>query len=62
MKRLVVMASGFSSDCVETLEEIKEAFLEAGGEKFAYIPCLNAAGAHIDMLFEIIKRNLSGWL
>ena len=66
VKRLAVMAPGFSADCVETLEEInqeiKEAFLEAGGEKFAYIPCLNADGAHIDMLFEIIKRNLSGWI
>ena len=66
VKRLAVMAPGFSADCIETLEEIneeiKEAFLEAGGQKFAYIPCLNAADAHIDMLFEIIKRNLSGWM
>ena len=66
MKRLAVMAPGFSADCVETLKEIneerKEAFVEAGGEKFAYIPCLNTADAHIDMLFEIIKRNLVGWL
>ena len=56
------MAPGSSADCVETLEVIKEAFLEAEGEKFAYIPCLNAADAHIDMLFEIIKRSLVGWL
>ena len=62
MKRLAVTAPGFSADCVETLEEIKETFLETGGEKFAYIPWLNAADAHIDMLFEIIKGNLVGWL
>lgn len=66
VRRLAVMAPGFSADCVETLEEIneeiKEAFVEAGGEEFAYIPCLNATDAHIDMLFEIIKRNLVGWL
>ena len=62
MKRLSVMAPGSSADCVETLEVIKEAFSEAEGEKVAYIPCLNAADAHIDMLFEIIKRSLVGWL
>ena len=48
-KRIAVMAPAFSADCIETLEEIngeiREAFLHAGGEKFTYIPCLNAQDA-----------------
>ena len=42
-KNNLVISPGFSSDCVETLEEIsiqgKESFLESGGEKFDTIPC-----------------------
>ena len=65
-KRIAVMAPGFSSDCVETLEEIneeiKESFEEAGGEHFEYIPCLNDDDFHIDMIEGIVRREASGWL
>ena len=65
-KRIAVMAPGFSSDCVETLEEIneeiKEAFEHAGGEHFHYIPCLNAAGPHIDMIEQVVLSEAQGWL
>jgi len=65
-KHIAVMAPGFSSDCVETLEEIneeiKEAFEEAGGERFDYIPCLNDDEAHIDMIEAIIETELTGWV
>ncbi|MEM8792588.1 MAG: ferrochelatase [Pseudomonadota bacterium] len=65
-KRIAIMAPGFSSDCVETLEEIneeiKESFEEAGGEHFHYIPCLNEGDAHIDMIEEIVLREAQGWL
>ena len=65
-KRIAVMAPAFSSDCVETLEEIneeiKESFEEAGGESFTYIPCLNDSVAHVRMMMAIIERELSGWL
>ena len=44
-KNLVVITPAFVSDCLETLEEIamegKEQFLEAGGENYKHIPCLN---------------------
>ncbi len=64
-KRLAIMAPAFSSDCVETLEEIREeirhSFLEAGGETFTYIPCLNAEEDHIDMMMAILDRELAGW-
>jgi ferrochelatase len=65
-KNLAIMAPGFSADCVETLEEIeeeiREAFEAAGGERFAYIPCLNADDEHIIVLANIIERELGGWI
>lgn len=64
-KRIAVIAPGFSADCVETLEEIneeiREAFLHAGGERFDYIPCLNDDEAHIDMMEAILNVELAGW-
>ncbi|MGX9352481.1 ferrochelatase [Shimia sp. W99] len=65
-KNIAVVAPAFSSDCIETLEEIneeiKESFEHAGGEKFTYIPCLNDDAAHIDALSAIISENLGGWV
>ncbi|MFS4438244.1 ferrochelatase [Paracoccaceae bacterium GXU_MW_L88] len=65
-KRIAVIAPAFSADCVETLEEIQEeiqeSFMEAGGESFLYIPCLNDDAPHIDALTEILKTELAGWL
>ena len=50
-KNILTICPGFSSDCVETLEEIliqgKESFLNAGGENFDMIPCLNDTDDHI---------------
>ena len=64
--KIAVVAPAFSTDCVETLEEIneeiKESFEEAGGEVFSYIPCLNARPDHIDMMVEVIKQEAAGWL
>jgi ferrochelatase len=64
-KHIAVMAPAFSADCVETLEEIneeiKESFEEAGGERFDYIPCLNADDAHIDMMMAILENETRGW-
>ncbi|EEE37033.1 ferrochelatase [Rhodobacteraceae bacterium KLH11] len=65
-KNIAVIAPAFSADCIETLEEIneeiKESFEEAGGETFAYIPCLNDDDEHIAALTKVIEDNLSGWL
>ncbi|HUF87084.1 MAG TPA: ferrochelatase [Thermohalobaculum sp.] len=65
-KRIAVIAPAFASDCVETLEEIneeiRESFLEAGGEEFTYIPCLNDDEAHIDLIEALVEREASGWL
>ncbi len=65
-RHIAVVAPVFSADCVETLEEIqgeiRHAFEAAGGESFTYIPCLNAAPAHVDMMVAILERELAGWL
>ena len=57
---------GFSADCLETLEELgirgREQFLEAGGEKFAALTCLNARDPGMDMLEAMVRRELAGWL
>ncbi len=65
-RNIAIMAPAFSSDCVETLEEIREeiqhAFRAAGGETFTYIPCLNADPAHVAMMSDIVRRELGGWI
>ena len=53
-----VICPAFSSDCLETLEEINQVnrhlFLQAGGKKFSMIPCLNDSPLHIKMLKELV--------
>ena len=65
-KRLVVAAPGFSADCVETLEELalegRDEFLEAGGEDYAVLSCLNVSQSGVAMLETMIRRELSGWI
>ena len=65
-KNIAIMSPAFSSDCVETLEEINEeifeSFEEAGGETFTYIECLNDSDDHIKMMMGILKNELSGWV
>lgn len=65
-KHIAVISPAFASDCVETLEEIeeeiREAFIEAGGETFTYIPCLNDRDDHIAALLAVIENELAGWV
>jgi ferrochelatase len=65
VKRLVVVTPGFSADCLETIEEIgveiRDAFLEAGGERFARIPCLNGGEEGLRLLETLARRELAGW-
>ena len=60
-----VICPGFTSDCLETLEEIQQeakvAFVQAGGERFNYIPCLNTRPDWIDALATLSARHLQGW-
>ena len=61
-KNVLAICPGFSSDCVETLEEIliqgKESFIEAGGENFDMIPCLNDNNDHIKLINNLIQKSL----
>jgi ferrochelatase len=65
-RHVAIMAPAFSSDCVETLEEvsfeIRDAFSAAGGESYTYSPCLNADAAHVDRMVAILERELAGWI
>ncbi len=62
-KNILVICPGFSSDCVETLEEIsiqgKETFLEKGGKNFEAVSCLNDNEDHINLLLHLINKFLS---
>ncbi|MBP7941066.1 MAG: ferrochelatase, partial [Comamonas sp.] len=42
--------------------EAREAFLEAGGQEFAYIPCLNDRTSHIDLLEQLVQQHVAGWV
>lgn len=65
-RKVAIFAPGFSADCLETLEELaiqgKQSFIAAGGEDFAYIPCLNESETGIAMLEALLRRELSGWI
>ncbi|KAF1041892.1 MAG: Ferrochelatase [Herbaspirillum frisingense] len=65
VQRVDVMCPGFTSDCLETLEEIamegKAEFLHAGGREFHFIPCLNESPAWIAGMVEIAEQHLAGW-
>lgn len=59
VKNIAIISPAFSADCLETLEELavenRNAFIEAGGEKYAYIAALNDRPDHIHALVELIK-------
>jgi len=63
--RVDVICPGFTSDCLETLEEInmeaREAFLHAGGKTFHYITCLNDSPLAINALAAVATQHLGGW-
>lgn len=64
--RIAVLMPGFLADCIETLDEIgnevRTEFLAAGGEELTLIPCLNASPAAIDMLEDLVRGELLGWV
>ncbi len=65
-KRLDIVCPGFSSDCLETLEEIaiegQHIFQSSGGGEYHYIPALNESEAWIQAMTEITLENLNGWV
>jgi ferrochelatase len=65
VKKVDVVCPGFTSDCLETLEEInmevRQAFMSAGGQQYSYIPCLNEDPAWISALADVAEQHLAGW-
>ena len=66
VRKVAVVAPGFSADCLETLEELairgRESFIAAGGTDFAYLPCLNDGAPGMAMLRTLLQRELQGWI
>jgi len=66
VKNLAIITPGFSSDCLETLEEIAmenaDIFKEHGGENFAAIPCLNDSPEGMAVIRDVVGRELQGWV
>ena len=66
VKRVAIVAPGFSADCLETLEELairgRESFVAAGGTHFAYLPCLNDSAPGMLLLESMARRELNGWI
>jgi protoporphyrin/coproporphyrin ferrochelatase len=66
IKNVAIIAPGFVADNLETLEELairgKESFIEGGGERFSYIPCLNDGPEGSNLLKALLSRQLEGWM
>ncbi len=66
LRAVTVICPGFAADCLETLEEIeleaRAAFLKAGGERFDYVPALNASPRHVHALASLLRRHAGDWM
>ena len=65
LDRLDVVCPGFSTDCLETLEEIAmqnaKLFSASGGNTLHYVPALNARDDHVGFLTDLVQKHLGGW-
>ncbi|GLS34089.1 ferrochelatase [Mesorhizobium albiziae] len=66
VKSIAIVNPGFSSDCIETLEEIAgevaEIFHHGGGKNFSHIPCLNDSADGMAVIEALVRRELMGWM
>jgi ferrochelatase len=66
VRRLALVAPGFSADCLETLEELdvenREIFMAHGGAEFAYLSALNDSAEGLDVIEAVVRRELEGWI
>ncbi len=66
VKSVALVAPGFSADCLETLEELdgenRHIFTGNGGVQFGYLPALNDSPEGIDVIENIVRRELMGWI
>ena len=65
-KRVAVVMPGFAADCLETLEEIAQEnahiFKQNGGKEFSAIPCLNDSDGGMNVITQLVLRELQGWI
>lgn len=66
VKKIALVAPGFSADCLETLEELdvenRALFLDNGGTDFAYLRALNDSAEGMDVIETVVRRELRGWI
>ena len=66
VRRIAVVMPGFAADCLETLEEIAQEnakiFMHNGGEEFSAVPCLNDSDGGMDVIRQLVLRELQGWI
>src|SRR5215471_3795297 len=66
VKRIAVVMPGFAADCLETLEEIAQEnahiFRQNAGEEFSAIPCLNDSDGGMNVITQLVLRELQGWI
>lgn len=62
IKDVAIISPAFSADCLETIEELdqenRKIFMDAGGEQYRYIPCLNDDDDHISLMMELVQPYL----
>lgn len=65
LARVDVISPAFAADCLETLEELevenRDNFIQAGGQQYHYIPCLNVRDDHIQLLAQLVQQHSQGW-
>ncbi len=66
IKNLIVVTPGFAADCLETLHEInieaRSVFIQNGGRNFALVPCLNDSEMGMMVIFDLVAREIGGWV
>jgi ferrochelatase len=66
IKKVFVATPGFTTDCLETLDEIgneaSEVFRHAGGERLHACPCLNDHPAWIEAMRALVRQEGQGWI
>lgn len=64
IKKILILCPAFVSDCLETLEEIamrgKETFMEAGGESYTFIPCINTSPVWVETVSSWLNEYAAG--
>src|SRR5262249_50293616 len=66
IQRVFVATPGFTTDCLETIDEIgheaQEIFHQAGGQTLLRCPCLNDHPAWIEAMHKLVVEEGQGWL